>query len=139
MSESEVRSPRVRRGATLVSGSLESSVTVGEVLVVVGGCVINAALATVFSFVVFMNSMNVAGCGPDRQCDLGLAQATIYMTPIAGVIAILVTVVLGLVLAIRGLSPWIAVTVGTALTVLGFVLAVTLNNTALQSTTGVAG
>ncbi len=99
------------------------------------GSVLEALLALALSSVVFLNTFNVAGCGPSpyHRCDLNLAQASIYITPVGGLLGVLATLILALLPPNRGRPLWSAFVLGTGFILLAFAVAIVLNNVSLQS------
>ena len=99
------------------------------------GSVLEALLALALSSVVFLNTFNVAGCGPSpyHRCDLDLAQASIYITPVGGLLGVVATLIFALLPANRGRPLWLAFVLGTGFILLAFAVAIVLNNVSLQS------
>ncbi len=108
---------------------------VREIAAAAIGSVLEALLALVLSAVVYLNTFNVAGCGPApyHQCDLDLAQASIYITPAGGLLGVVATLVVALIPAKRGRPLWLAFVLGTGFILLAFAVAIVLNNVSLQS------
>lgn len=54
-------------------------------------------VSAVFSVIGFLVAGNVAACGPTHPCNFAVGQAALFVTPIAAIAAILLTVVLAVV------------------------------------------
>jgi hypothetical protein len=80
------------------------------------------------SAIVVLESMAVAGCGPTHPCNFPLNTASQLLTPIAGVIGLIATIVLGVVFVRRRAPVWWVPTVGGTLAVIAFVVATVLNH-----------
>lgn len=80
------------------------------------------------SAIVFLESMAVAGCGPTHPCNFPLNTASQYLTPIAGVIGLIATIVLGVVFVRNETPLWWAPNIGGALVIVAFVVASVLNH-----------
>jgi hypothetical protein len=86
-------------------------------------------LTIAFFAVDVVNSMNVAGC--DSGCNIGVAQAALLLTPIAGAIMIVLAVIVTIVLAIARRRIRIPHAVALALIVVTFVVSTILINASL--------
>ncbi len=81
-----------------------------------------------FSALVVLQSFTVDSCYGSQTCDYALATATQFITPIAAVCILLVTIPVTIVLARHGRSVIAAPLCGLILVVLIGILAVILNN-----------
>lgn len=94
------------------------------VLLTVGEVILCLCLAAI----VVLESFSVAACGPTHPCDFQLFAASQYVTPIAGIVALVGTVVLGIALGRRGRRVWWAPIFGVVLVIVAFVVASVLNH-----------
>lgn len=104
----------------------------GEIAIAVAASSALAVLSLAFSAVVFLFSMNVAGCdASSHPCNFTLDTVSLYITPVAGLVAIAVALVFSLLNARRGRPMWHAFVVSTLLIVVAFAVALTLDYYAL--------
>lgn len=103
-------------------------VSVWDVILTVILTAVMVAFGIVLTFLAAVESMVVDACGPSHLCNFDLLSAAQFLIPIAGVIALVGTIVLAIVFGRRGIAPAWAPCVGGALIFLAFVLASILIN-----------
>jgi uncharacterized BrkB/YihY/UPF0761 family membrane protein len=85
---------------------------------------VSAVLSVLGLFV----SMNVDGCSdPARHCNFDVIQAALLMTPVAGAIGVVATVILTIAFARTDRKIWAAPAIGLAFVVVAFIVAVVMN------------
>lgn len=89
------------------------------------------AFGILLTFLTAVGSMGAAACGPTHPCNFPLLTAAQLLVPVAGVVALLVTIVSAIALISRGNSPAWAPCVGGALIVLAFIVAIILTNVSI--------
>lgn len=108
----------------------------GAIAIVLGMAAAIAVEAFVFSFVMVLLSMNVAGCSELRPCNYALDTASIVLTPIAGTVAVIITLVFPLINVRRGRPMWPAFVVSAVLVVVAILVSFVLNHIALGPLVG---
>jgi hypothetical protein len=110
------------------NGTRSERLAASDVILVIMLTIGMVILCLSLSAIVVLESMAVAGCGPTHPCNFQLNTASQLLTPIAGVIGLIATIVLGVVFVRRGAPVWWAPTVGGTLVVIAFVVATVLNH-----------
>jgi hypothetical protein len=87
-------------------------------------------VAAVFTGIVVLSSFRADACS-SQSCDLAAGQASIFVTPIAGVVAIALSVVWAVLRARTRNSLWLPPVIGILLVGLGFAIALIINTVAL--------
>lgn len=87
-------------------------------------------LATVFTVILMLLSINGDSCDP-QTCNVDAGQASVLMPMIVGAVVLFLTIALVVVGARHRGAVWRAPVLGLALVILDFVVAVTINITSL--------
>jgi hypothetical protein len=114
---------------SLAKRSREDRPGISEIAGTVLLTILEAFLAFILSVVIFFLSIRVAGCA--GSCNLAVGQASIFVTPGVGVGAVVLTVIWAVRRGMQGSFLWLAPVAGMVLVVIGFVIALIMNNTAL--------
>jgi hypothetical protein len=88
-----------------------------DVLIPAGAVFVLLVLGRGLMIAVAVMSSAVAGCGPDNAagCNFALGDVSLRVVPVAVVVSIVATVVLGVVFRRQGRSAWLAPVLGVAL------------------------
>ncbi len=93
--------------------------------------VVDALLTVVFSAIDLLNSMSVAGCGPETQCNIDAAQAAFLAMPIAGGAATVVGAAAAIVTGFFSSRVWLPPLIATGVIIVTFIAATIVLNVSL--------